>query len=70
MVPVIKQVTPKQSEFLKGILSLWWNIPHTDMSYNGSVKILNKLLRRGDYELGGEDEIAIKHIMEFYLKYI
>lgn len=63
-----KTVTPEQSTFLKGLLGLWWETPHTDISYNESVRKINKLLKRGTYKLGGIDEKSIKHLMEWYVK--
>lgn len=63
------QVTEKQRTFLRGLLSLWWDTPHTDSSYNDSVRKINKLLKRGTYKLGGVDEKSIKHLMEWYTKY-
>jgi len=60
------KVTKQQSEFLKQLICLWWETPHTDISYNKSVRNINKILKRGTYKLGGEDENAIKHLMIWY----
>jgi hypothetical protein len=59
-----KTITDKQSEYLKGLLSLWWEIPHKLMQYNDSVKRVNKMIHNGTYKLGGVDEKAIKELME------
>jgi len=69
MNPKVKVVNEIQQEFLKGLLCLWWDIPHTDKSYNESVRIVNKLLHRGSFKTGSTDEKAIKHLMKFYEKF-
>lgn len=59
-----KNVTKEQSDYLKSCLALWWEIPHKLIQYNESVRRVNTIVRRGTYKLGGDDEKAIKDLME------
>jgi hypothetical protein len=63
-----QKITDKQREYLKGCLSLWWDIPHKLIEYNDSVKRVNKILHRGTYKTGGIDEKSIKDLMECITK--
>lgn len=59
-----KKITPAQSEYLKSCLALWWEIPHKLIQYNESIRRVNAIVHKGTYKLGGDDEKAIKDLME------
>jgi hypothetical protein len=59
-----KNITDKQNEYLKGLLSIWWDIPHKLIQYNDAANRVNKIIHKGKYKLGGVDEKAIKELME------
>ena len=61
-------LTDTQREYLKGLLCIWWDIPHKLIQYNDSAKRVNKMLHKGSYKLGGVDEKAIKELMECITK--
>ena len=65
-----RDITETQKNYLKGLMSLWWEIPHKLVQYNKSAKRVNKILHSGTYELGGDDEQAIKDLMECVNKII
>lgn len=63
-----KTITDTQREYLKSCLALWWDIPHKLVQYNESVRRVNTIVHRGTYKLGGDDEKAIKALMECITK--
>lgn len=66
---MIKQgeiITDAQRTYLKTLISIWWDSPITEKKYNKSVQRVNKILKRGNYKLGGIDEKSIKDLMQWY----
>ena len=59
-----REITEKQARYLKDLLCIWWDVPHDLKQYNESVKRVNKILHRGTYTIGSDDEKAIKQLME------